>query len=76
MNIILYTTGCPRCKALKQALDECKIEYTECTNISTMQELGIESVPVLSVDSNLIGYNEAVTWVMHYAELRSCCNEE
>lgn len=62
-NIILYTTHCPKCKLLKQKLDEAAIEYEENTNIDEMKALGIKSVPILSVDENLLSFDQAIIWV-------------
>jgi len=68
MNIILYTTGCPGCRALRLSLDDNGVKYSICTDVDAMQGLGITSVPVLSVDGKLMGYNDAVEWVMNRGE--------
>lgn len=58
--VILYSTGCPRCKILKSKLDEKNISYEERTDTEEMQSLGIDKVPVLSIDGKLHSYAEAV----------------
>ena len=63
MNIILYSTGCPKCNVLKKKLTEKNIEYTENNDIYAMTSLGIDQVPVLSVDGKLMGFVEANKWV-------------
>lgn len=63
MDIILYSTGCPKCKILKKKLDDKNIDYVENDDIETMISLGIEQVPVLSVDNKLFQFAEAVKWV-------------
>lgn len=63
MDIILYSTGCPKCKILKKKLEDKNIDYVENDNIETMISLGIEQVPVLSVDNKLFQFAEAVKWV-------------
>lgn len=68
MNIILYSTGCPRCKTLSMLLYKKHIQYTINSDIQTMENLGILSVPVLSVDGQLMPYNEAVQWVNNQGE--------
>lgn len=63
MNIVLYSTGCPKCNVLKSKLNAKGIEYTENNSVAEMTELGIAQVPVLSVDGNLMDFKEAVSWV-------------
>lgn len=63
MDIILYSTGCPKCKILKMKLEDKNIDYVENDDIETMISLGIEQVPVLSVDNKLFQFAEAVKWV-------------
>lgn len=59
-EIVLYTTHCPRCEVLKEKLDSSGIKYTECTDIDTMQSLGLEHVPVLAVNGVLSDFSEAI----------------
>lgn len=68
MQLIMYSTGCPRCKVLGMMLDKKGIAYEIDDNIDAMEQLGIESVPVLSIDGELMPYNEAVAWVTNYQE--------
>lgn len=63
MDIILYSTGCPKCNVLKSKLAEKKIEFVENNSIEDMTELGITQVPVLSVCGALLDFKKAVTWV-------------
>lgn len=62
-DVVLYTTGCPVCKALKNALDQAGIAYSENNNIETMKQLGISSVPVLSVNGRLMNAPEAFQYI-------------
>lgn len=61
--IILYSTGCPRCSVLKKKLEEKGIRYTESDSIDEMLELGIATVPVLSVGGELKSFTEAISWL-------------
>ena len=63
MNIILYSTGCPKCNVLKKKLTEKNIEYTESNDIEVMASWGIDQVPVLSVDGELLQFAEANKWI-------------
>lgn len=60
MSVIMYTTGCPKCKILKKKMDEKKVEYEEETDVEKMKSMGIDRVPMLSVDGKLLSYLEAV----------------
>lgn len=63
MDCILYSTGCPKCSVLKKKLEEKNIMYEECSSVERMLELGITTVPVLSVDSELMEFGEAIKWI-------------
>lgn len=64
--IVLYSTEtCPRCKILKEKMDEKKIEYKECHDMDVMKALKILSVPVLV---NQMDFSEANNWVNNYEE--------
>ncbi len=66
MNIILYSTGCPRCSVLEKKLKQKDIPYTEVNDVPTMLNLNIVSVPVLEVDGERMDYIAANTWLNHY----------
>lgn len=66
MNIVLYSTGCPKCKVLKQKLDSKAIAYTENNAVSDMMALGITQVPILAVDGELLSFSLANEWVNQY----------
>ena len=63
MQIILYTTGCPKCKALKKLLELKGIKYEESTSVDEMLSMGIAQVPMLKVDDELMNYNAANAWL-------------
>lgn len=63
MKIILYSTGCPKCEVLKKKLKAKNIEYIENNNVEDMESLGIDQIPVLSVDGNLMSFAEANNWI-------------
>lgn len=62
-EIILYSTGCPRCDVLKHKLSEQSIDYTENNAIEDMKKMGIVQVPVLSINGVLYEFKSAVEWV-------------
>lgn len=61
--IILYSTGCPKCKILKQKLDEQNIEYTICSDVELMKEKGFTTVPMLEIDGKIYSYIEAMNYI-------------
>lgn len=63
MNIILFSTGCPKCNIIKKKLADKQITYVENNSIDEMLSLGIEQVPVLSVDGELLDFGKANQWV-------------
>ena len=59
MDIILYTTHCPKCSVLEKKLAKKGLEYTENTSIDEMKELGFSTVPMLSVDGTVYTFEQA-----------------
>lgn len=63
MDIVLYSTGCPKCKVLKQKLDSKSIHYTENNSVDEMLAIGITQAPMLSVNGELLAFQKANEWV-------------
>ena len=62
--VTIYTKDtCPKCKVLKKKLELKNINYSECQDTKTMEELDIAEIPVLQVDDMFLVYGEAVKWV-------------
>ena len=64
--ITLYSTGCPKCCVLTKKLIDKNIPFKESMDIDTMEAMGIQSVPVLSVGDKLLDFTEAVQWINSY----------
>ena len=62
--VILYSTGCPKCAVLKKKLEQARIEFEIERDVGKMTELGIVSVPVLSVDGEMMDFNKSMKWIM------------
>ena len=67
-HITLYTTGCPRCRELTEALNDNKIFYEINNDVDYMMKLGIDEVPVLQIQSNdgtdkMLQFEDAMDWV-------------
>lgn len=62
-EIVLFSTGCPKCRVLLKKLDSKGLDYTENKSVEEMQELGITSAPVLKVGEELLDFKSAIRWV-------------
>lgn len=62
-KIILYSTGCPKCKVLISKLNSRGIEYETVSNVETIFKEGITTVPVLEIDNIKMDFKEAIDWV-------------
>ena len=60
---ILYSTGCPKCKVLKSKLDDKNIGYIVIDDIDEIMSKGIDSVPVLEVNGEMMNFKSAVDYV-------------
>lgn len=61
--IILYSTGCPRCKVLETKLNQKNVDYTICDSVEEMFKKGISTVPCLDVEGETLDFSAAVKWV-------------
>ena len=62
-KMILYSTGCPKCNVLKAKLKQKNVDYVENNNVDEMQKMGITTVPMLMINSDLLDYVEAVEYI-------------
>ena len=63
MNVVLYSTHCPRCNVLEKKLQQKCISYDEINDTSIMELKGYLSMPVLEVDDKSMNFKEAVDWI-------------
>lgn len=63
MEIIMYSTGCPRCKVLEKKLNSKGLEYSIISDIEVMTNMGLVEVPILSVNGEQMDFKTAVKWV-------------
>ena len=63
MKIILYSTQCPRCRALEAKMIEKDIPYEEVTDADEMLKHGISKAPMLQVGDKLMDFSKAIEWV-------------
>lgn len=55
--------NCPKCKILKDALKDKKIEYIECSDLEEIKKKNIMYIPVLEVDNELLDFPKAFNWI-------------
>jgi len=63
MQVILYSTDCPKCKVLKTKLDSKNIKYNIISDVDIIMSKGINTVPILEVNGNMMDFKTAVDWV-------------
>ena len=61
--MILYSTGCPKCTILEKKLAEKNLVYKHEDNVETMLAKGLQTVPMLEVDGELLDFAEAVKYI-------------
>lgn len=61
--IVLYSTGCPKCKVLETKLNAKGIQYSTVTDVDLMIAKGLNLMPVLEVNGQLLDFALAVEWV-------------
>lgn len=63
MNVVLYSTHCPKCGVLEKKLSSSNIDYDIITDENLMIEKGFMSVPMLEVDGEIMDFKAAVEWI-------------
>lgn len=63
MDVILFSTKCPRCIVLEKKLKEKNITYEEVNDVQVMTEKGFTTVPMLEVDGKVMDYKTAFNYV-------------
>ena len=67
--MLLFTTGCSKCKILESKLDDKNIKYDICEDKEVMKSKGFRSVPVLELDDGtILTYGKAVKYVNNWEE--------
>lgn len=64
MEIILYSADwCPKCQVLKKKLVAKYVEFKVVKDENVLDEMGIDELPVLSVDGELMDMVAANNWI-------------
>lgn len=67
MNVILYSTNCPKCQVLEKKLNANNINYTIINDTDLMIKKGFMSAPMIEVDGDVMDFKSAVEWLKKYA---------
>lgn len=62
MEVVLYTIHCPACNILEEQLQQKGINYKVVDNTDIIMKKGINRVPMLEVDGDLMDYSTAWKW--------------
>ena len=63
MNVVLYSTNCPRCVVLEKKLQQKEIKFETVKDETLMLEKGFVSAPMLEVDGEIMDFIKANEWV-------------
>ena len=63
MDVILYSTNCPKCNILEQKLKDKNIEFEICTDVDLMQSKGFTMAPMLEKEGEALDFGSAVKWI-------------
>lgn len=63
MEVILYSTHCPRCLVLEEKLEDADVEFSIVEDENAIKDKGFLSAPVLEVDGECMDFSKAVKWV-------------
>lgn len=62
-DVILYSTGCPKCMVLENKLKKKNISYKTISDKEEMKKKGLTEVPALKIKDKLLGFFEANNWI-------------
>ena len=63
MDVVLYSTNCPRCNVLEKKLSQKNIDYKLITDEDIMINKGFMTAPMLEVDNEVYDFKGAVDWL-------------
>ncbi len=63
MEVIFYSTHCPKCIILEKKLKQKNVEYREVNDVDVMQEKGFLQMPMLEVNGVLMDFVETNKWL-------------
>ena len=63
-KVVVYTTGCPKCKILEKTLTAAGIQFTTESDMQKAINAGMQYAPCMSVnDGEIMDFSTAMKWV-------------
>lgn len=62
-DIVLYSTGCPKCRVLEAKLTEAGIPFEVNGSADEMLAMGMTEAPMLVVGEERLNFMAAVRWI-------------
>ena len=67
--MVLYSTGCPRCKVLKMKMEKKGLNFEVSTDIQNLIDKGFQTAPALELDDGeILTFEQAVKYVNEVGE--------
>ena len=63
MEVILYSSNCPKCNILEKKLRQANIDFTLDQDVDLMIAKGFMSAPMLEVDGQVMDFGQANNWI-------------
>lgn len=65
MNIILYSTNCPKCNVLEKKMTQKALDFSVITDFDKREMIkrGFAAAPVLVVDDKYMDFSAANEWI-------------
>lgn len=63
MEVVLYSTHCPKCIVLEKKLKQKAITFKEINDVSIMEKKGFMSAPMLEVNGKVLDFVNANKWI-------------
>lgn len=64
--IVLYSTDCPKCNALKKRLTKNGIKFEVSQDVDELIKRGYQSIPVLKIHDKFFDYNQSMNILKNY----------
>lgn len=71
--MVLFSTGCPKCKVLETKLTAAGIPFTISDDADLMRELGFYEAPILEKEGEYLTFSQAIKWLNASAATSSDC---
>lgn len=62
-EVVLYSTGCVRCRDMEEMLTQKGLRFVKVTSVDEMIKLGLNYVPALRVNGEILEQEEAFRWI-------------